>query len=142
VDRLNQWWGPKGCSIEVVSLDLRPGGMMHYRMGLPGGGAMWGRFIYREISAPERLEFVVSFSDEAGGVTRAPFSAEWPLETLSTMTLTEVEGSTLMEMTGVPINATDAERKTFAAGTASMQQGWGATLDQLQACLATDGGKN
>ncbi len=29
---------------------------------------MWGKFVYREITPPERLVFVNSFSDEAGGL--------------------------------------------------------------------------
>jgi len=28
-ERLAQWWGPKGCAIRVVKLDLRPGGIFH-----------------------------------------------------------------------------------------------------------------
>ena len=37
---------------------------------------------------------------------------------------------------GIPLNATEAERKTFAAGHGSMRQGWGRTLDQLAGYLA------
>ena len=37
---------------------------------------------------------------------------------------------------GVPLNATEAERKTFEAGHESMQKGWAGTLDQLTAYLA------
>jgi hypothetical protein len=36
----------------------------------------------------------------------------------------------------VPLNATEAERKTFEAGRASMQQGWSGTMDQLADYLA------
>ena len=35
---------------------------------------MGGKFVYREIVAPERLSFISSFSDEKGGVTRHPWS--------------------------------------------------------------------
>jgi len=49
--RLAQWWGPKGCTIRVVKLDVRPGGIFHYAMQYKPGHDMWGRFIYREIAA-------------------------------------------------------------------------------------------
>ena len=55
---------------------------------------------------------------------------------LSTLTFTEHEGRTTLTMTGLPHEATEAERKTFEAGLGSMQQGWAGTLDQLAGYLA------
>jgi uncharacterized protein YndB with AHSA1/START domain len=69
-ERLAQWWRPKGCTIRVVKLDARPGGIFHYAMRFKPGHDMWGRFIYREIAAPERLVFINSFSDASGGIAR------------------------------------------------------------------------
>jgi uncharacterized protein YndB with AHSA1/START domain len=82
-ERLAQWWGPKGFKILVSKLDLRPGGIFHYCMQSPDGQEMWGRFVYREIVAPERIVHINSFSDDKGGITRAPFSSTWPLEVLT-----------------------------------------------------------
>ena len=105
---------------------------MHYGMGRPGSAEMWGKWVYREIAPPERLSFVVSFSDPEGNTVRAPFSNDWPLEVLSTLTFTEVEGGkTLVHMEGVPVNASEAERAMFRGFNASMQNGWTGTLDQL-----------
>ncbi|MEO8672585.1 MAG: SRPBCC domain-containing protein, partial [Tahibacter sp.] len=70
----------KGFKIQVKSLDFRPGGIFHYSMTGSDGQRMWGRFKYAEISAPEKLEFINSFSDEQANITRAPFSESWPLE--------------------------------------------------------------
>jgi uncharacterized protein YndB with AHSA1/START domain len=139
-ERLAQWWGPKGCSIRVVKLDVRPGGIFHYTMQFQKGGPeMWGRFIYGEITAPERLVFINSFSDADGGITRAPFSQlndTWPLEVLNVVTLAEQGGKTTLTLRGSPINATDEERKTFAGMFDSMQKGFGGTFDQLVDYLA------
>lgn len=135
-ERLTQWWGPKGFNIQVHQLELRPGGLFHYSMQIPNGGTMWGWFVYREIVAPERLVFVNAFSDEEGGITRAPFSQTWPLEILNTVTFDEQDGKTTLTLRGGPINATEEERKTFQDGHASMQQGFGGTFDQLAAYLA------
>lgn len=135
-EHLRHWWGPKGFEVTHCTSDLRPGGAMHYGMRGPGGAAMWGRWVFREVVPPERLVFVSSFSDEAGGVTRAPFfDGGWPLEILSTLTFTERAGKTTVTMVGVPIHASDAERATFRRAHQSMQGGWTGTLDQLTAYL-------
>src|SRR5580700_3871342 len=77
---LAQWWGPKGFTLNVAKLDFRPGGQFLYSMNDSNGFEMWGKFVYHEIEAPERLVFVNSFSDKEGNTIRAPFSATWPLE--------------------------------------------------------------
>ncbi|MBV8939287.1 MAG: SRPBCC domain-containing protein [Alphaproteobacteria bacterium] len=133
---LKQWWGPKGVTIASCTLDLRPGGIFHYCMRTPGAGDMWGKFTYREVVPPERLVFIVSFSDEKGGVTRHPLNVNWPLKTLSTVTFTAHDGKTDVSINWVPHDPTPIERQTFDEGHASMQQGWGGTLDQLEAYLA------
>jgi len=137
-ERMKQWWGPKGLTVAAAKMDLRPGGSYHYGMRTPNGQTMWGKFVYREIAAPERLVFVNSFSDEAGGLTRHPMSPTWPLETLSTFTCDELPGGkTKFTIRWSPINATEEERKTFDSSHEGMRQGWGGTLDQLAAYLAT-----
>lgn len=99
---------------------------------------MWGKFVYREIVAPEKLIFINSFSNEKGNLTRHPMSATWPLEVLNTLTLSEHEGKTTVTLRGGPLNATELERKTFKDGHKSMQQGFKGTLDQLAAYLANE----
>jgi uncharacterized protein YndB with AHSA1/START domain len=138
-EALAQWWGPKGASIRVIKLEMRPGGLFHYSMQYRPGHEIFGRFVYREIAAPERLVYVSSFSDEKGGITRAPFSQlndAWPLEVLNTLTLSERGGKTTITLRGAPINATEEERKMFASMFASMQQGFTGTFDKLAEYLA------
>jgi uncharacterized protein YndB with AHSA1/START domain len=86
-EHLSKWWGPKGYTMLVAKLELRPGGTFHYSMRSPEGHEMWGKFVYREIVAPERIVFVNSFSDESGATVRAPFAPDWPLEVLNMLTL-------------------------------------------------------
>jgi uncharacterized protein YndB with AHSA1/START domain len=135
-DRLARWFGPKGFTTFSTKVDLRPGGAFHYGMRSPDGREMWGKWTYREVVAPEKLVFTFSFSDEAGGVTRNPFTPVWPLEVLSTLTFAERDGRTMITMRNVPINPTEEERQAFQAGNESMQKGWAGTLDQLGAYLA------
>ena len=131
-----QWWGPKGVTIHHTKLDLRPGGVFHDCMKTPDGKDMWGKWVIREVVRPERLVFINTFSDEAGGITRHPMSANWPLETLSTITFAEQGGMTLLSVHWLPWNATELERKTFDESHESMQKGSTGTLDQLTEYLA------
>jgi uncharacterized protein YndB with AHSA1/START domain len=135
-EHMTKWWGPVGLTMLACKVDLRPGGLCHYGMRTPDGPEMWGKFVYREITPPEKLVFVNSFSDAQGGITRHPLSATWPLEVLNTMTLTEKDGKTTLTLRGGPINATEEERRTFATSFDSMNKGFGGTFDQLAAYLA------
>jgi uncharacterized protein YndB with AHSA1/START domain len=135
-ERLMQWFGPKGFTLTTAKMDLRPEGSFHYCMRSADGKEMWGKFVYREIAAPERIVLVNSFSDAKGGITRHPFSATWPLEMLSTTTLAEQRGKTALTIKWSPLNATEEERKTFDSAHAGMQQGWTGTFDQLAEYLA------
>jgi uncharacterized protein YndB with AHSA1/START domain len=135
-DRLAQWFGPKGVTIFHSKNDLRVGGIYHFGMRTADGGEMWGKWVYREIVKPERLVFVDSFSDPKGGVTHHSMAPDWPLEMLSTVTFAERQGKTTVTVTWVPLNPTEAERKTFEEGRESMKQGWSGTFEQLEAYLA------
>ena len=130
-DHLAKWWGPKGMEFVVGKLEFRPGGMFLYCMKYPGGAGMWGKFVYREISPPERMVFVNSFSDASGNTTRAPFAPDFPMEVLTVVTFGEKDGKTLVTLRGAAINATPAEREKYKAMTTSMQNGFGGTFDQL-----------
>ena len=134
-ESLKQWWGPKGFDLGVAEFSLQPGGAFHYYMAA-NGMKMWGKFVYREISAPERMVFTNSFSNEQGTLTRAPFSATWPLEMLNTLTLAERDGKTLMTLRTVPVNHTAEEEQTFVDGIPSMHMGFAGTFEKLEQYLA------
>ena len=136
-ERMKQWWGPKGFKVLHSKMDLRPGGTYHYGMQAPDGKTMWGKFVYREIVPPEKLVFINSFSDEKAGLTRHPMAPTWPLEMLSVFTFEDLGGKTRFTIRWAPYNASEEERKTFDAGHASMTQGWGGTMEQLAAYLAS-----
>ena len=137
-EHMKQWWGPKGFTVIAAKMDLRVGGTYHYGLKAPDGSPMWGKFVFREIAAPERMVFVCnSFSDEAGGTTRHPLHMSWPLELMTTFTFEEQPGGkTKFTIRWQAYNATDEEQKTFDANHDSMRQGWSGTIDQLDAYLA------
>jgi len=130
-ERLAQWWGPKGADIHVSKLELKPGGMFLYSMKNPNGPDIWGKFVYREIAAPEKLVFASSFSDKDGNTSTNPWMPVWPLEIINTVTLIEHEGKTTLTIKGKPINATPEEIKNFESFRDSMEGGFAGTFDQL-----------
>ena len=136
-EQLMKWFGPKGFTMIAANGDIRSGGTLHYGMRAPNNGPeMWGKWVFREVTPPTRIVMVASFCDAASGTTRHPMATDWPLETLSTVDFTEANGKTTLTMHGVPINATAAERAMFEKNFGGMTQGWGGTLDQLDAYLA------
>ena len=135
-DHLANWFGPAGMKLIVKSLDLRVGGTFLYGMQMPTGITMWGKWVFREINAPDSMAYVVSFCNEAGQPVRHPMAPLWPLEVLAIQTLSEKDAKTLTESRSYPINATPEERAVFKAGHASMQMGFGGTFAQLDAYLA------
>jgi uncharacterized protein YndB with AHSA1/START domain len=131
------WWGPKEVTIHNAKMDLQPGGIFHYAMKPADGGTMWGKWVIREVADLERLVFVNSFSDEAGGITRHPMHANWPLEILSTIRFVQRAGKTTVRVEWFPINASEVERATFDKARELMKSGWGGSLDRLGEYLAT-----
>ena len=133
---LQHWWGPQGCRIEVAGHEARPGGMFHYCMHFPGGFDMWGRFLYHEIVAPERIVVVNGFADAACNAAPNPMSPHWPLEVLNTTTLAGQDGKTILTLLSQPIDANELERANFKAGHAAMQDGFGGMYDKFEHYLA------
>ncbi len=136
-EHLRNWWGPAGCKLDVAKHEPWPGGVFHYRMQFPGGLEMWGRFLYREIVAPERIVFINGFADAEGNPAPNPMSPDWPLEVLITTTFAEHDGKTVMTLLSQPIDASERERENFKAGHASMQGGFGGMYDLYEQYLAS-----
>lgn len=125
-EHLAQWWGPKGWTLPVCNVDFRPGGIWHYCMRGPDGEDAWGRAVYREIVAPERVVYVDSFSNAEGEMV--PGMPEMVI----TMTFTEHDGKTTL--TSHAQFASDADLETVLA--MGMVQGLTETWDRLEAHLA------
>ena len=135
--RFARWWGPKGCTLKLQTMQFDAGGTLHYAMQWPGMPDMWGKFVFTDISPRQSLAYVSSFSNAAGDITRAPFPGmdHWPLRVANTVTFTEEGGRTTLTLSGTPLLANEAERALFAGFFDSMTQGFSGTLDQLESFL-------
>lgn len=94
-EHLKHWWGPRGWTLPVCNIDFRVGGVWHYCMKCEDknqgdfyGMESWGKGIYSEIQAPEKIVYTDYFSDEEGNI------AETMPATICTLTFIEVEGGT------------------------------------------------
>jgi len=107
-ERIMRWWGPKGFTAPVCTIDLRVGGRYLYCMRSPEGQDFWSTGEYREIVAPKRLVCSDSFADEQGNVVPAThygMGPDFPLELQVTVTLEEDQGTTLMTLRHVGLPA-------------------------------------
>jgi uncharacterized protein YndB with AHSA1/START domain len=133
-EALAEWWGPVECKNTVLKLDFEEGGVFHYKMEKEGK-TNYGRFTFVRIQPFDLLEFVNSFSDENGNILRAPFSIQLPLKIFYRMLFAENKGKTTITLTGEPMEASKEEILNFKSINRSMQQGFGATFEQLVAYL-------
>ena len=122
-----RWWGPKGFSLPVCRIDLRVGGEYFYCIRSPDGkDLLWGKGVYREIVAPQRLVMTDSFADDKGNIVPATYygmSGDFPSQLLITVVLEEFDGKTKLTLrhTGMP-KGDDRE---------AAKQGWSESFDKL-----------
>ncbi|MGH7924773.1 MAG: SRPBCC domain-containing protein [Candidatus Binatus sp.] len=135
-ERLARWWGMKGFTTQIRELDLRPGGTFLYSMRMPDGREMLGKWIYREIVAPELLVVVHFTTDDTGEPIPNPYDASLPPEMLTTSSFTEQAGRTTLTLRSVPINETRAQREAFNKLADAMESGFNNSLDLLDLYLA------
>ena len=135
-ERMARWWGMKGLTTRVLELDLRPGGTFLYVMRMPDGREMCGKWVYREIVAPELLVVVHFTTDATGKPIPHPYDPNLPPEMLTTSKFFEHRGKTTLELRSVPINETPAQREAFNKLADAMEEGFNNSLGLLDEYLA------
>ena len=118
-------------------MDLRPGGTYHYGMKAPDGSPMWGKLVYREIVPPERIVFINSFSDEAGGTHPPSDGADLAAGNALDLHLRGAAGR--QDQVHRPLVAAQRDRRgaqDLRRRPRQHAQGWSGTMEQLDAYLA------
>lgn len=134
-EHMSQWWGPKEAAVGYCNMDLRRGGTYHYALETPDGNKIWGKMYFKDIVLHKRLLFVGTFSDEQGGITTHPMSADWPKELLTTISFEAQDAQTVVTIEWLPINASEKEIACFNQAHDSMTGGWTGSLDRLEGVL-------
>lgn len=138
-DSLQQWWGPAGFEMEVITFEIRPEGIFHFVLRNKEGVEMWAKWVFKEIEAPSKLKFINSFSNKAGETVKAPevpFGPDWPEEMIVDLEFFTENGKTRIDLVSFPHDASEASKKVFADNIGNMEQGFGGTFDQLKKYLS------
>ena len=120
--QMAQWFGPKGFVNPVCELDVRPGGKLKIHMRGPDGTIYPCHGTFHEIVEPERLVFTSQAIDDDGTVL---------IEALNTVTFADAGGQTALTVHARVVKVTGLGAQ-YVKG---MNQGWGQSLDKLEALL-------
>src|SRR5260370_11596598 len=115
---VEKWWGPKDFTNPVCEVGGRVGGAMRIVMRGPDGTEYPTRGVFIEITEPERIVFNNVKEDDYG-------NAE--LENVNTVTFTEENGKTKMNLHVVVIKSTPEACKSIDG----MNLGWNQSIDRL-----------
>ena len=113
-----KWWGPKGWTVPVCTLDARPGGAWHTVMRSPEGKDHIVSGVYREVLPPERLVYTWAWEEDGARGH----------ETVVTIELLETQGGTRLELTQELFESENARDRH--------NEGWSSSLDCLEDALA------
>jgi uncharacterized protein YndB with AHSA1/START domain len=99
--QLKAWHAPHGCEIRFKRFEFREGGGFHSCIYNPTFGECWCVGTYLEIRRPEKIVYQMATADSEGRIV-APASvghdADWPTETIVTVTFEEREGKTMLRL--------------------------------------------
>ena len=122
---IEKWWGPSTYPVTVSEQDFSVGGTWLYCMTGPEGEQAWGKAIYDEIDAPNKITYRDYFSDANGVIDES-----LPAGTI-TMVFDEREGKTTIASVSTYESA-DAVTKLVEMG---MIDGVTETWKQLERLL-------
>lgn len=99
--QLMKWYAPDGCTIQFKEIKIETGGRFHSCISNPRYGDCWCVGEYKEVSPNSKIVFTMINADENGNPVDPAaigMDAGWPRETLVTVTLTEQNGKTKLQL--------------------------------------------
>lgn len=100
-EKLMKWYAPDGCTIHFKKLEIKKGGKYLSCISNPQYGDCWCMGEYKEIEPHSKIVFSMINADENGNPidpTDIGMDADWPGYTLVTVTLTEENGKTKLQL--------------------------------------------
>ncbi len=122
-----RWFGPRGWTVPVCEIDLRPGGTYRFVLRGPDGSEIGMRGVYREIVRPDRLVCTEAYD----GFSEVGWRPED--ESVVTTVLTEHDGKTTWTAT-VVYPSREVRDAVIQSG---MERGAAESYDRLAELLAT-----
>ncbi|MEO6870174.1 MAG: SRPBCC domain-containing protein [Ginsengibacter sp.] len=99
--KLMKWYAPDGCSIHFKKIKIETGGHFHSCISNPQFGDCWCIGEYEEVLPNTKIVFTLINADKNGNPTipaEIGMDPNWPGETLVTVTLTEENGKTKLQL--------------------------------------------
>ena len=116
-----RWWGQRGSTTVVDTMDVKPGGAWRFVQKAPDGSEYAFRGEYREVVPPERLAYTFEFEGMPGKVL------------VETITFTESDGKTTLSSVSVFDSKEDRDGMLASGMEAGAAEGY----DRLAELLAT-----
>jgi len=132
---LTHWYGP-GVETVIHKFELKPEGAWLNEMKMKGG-SNFQKVIFKEIDEPSKLVWHHCSADADWNVAANPMMPDWPRKLLTTVTFEERESGTIVRLTQVPLDATEAEIACFDQMKDGMSGGWGMGFKLVDDLLAT-----
>lgn len=130
---LSRWYGP---NIETIihGFDLKPGGSWLNEMKMRGS-SFFSKMVFQEVKEPSLLVWHhFSSTDAEWNDIANPMMENWPRVLLTTVSFEERGAATMVKLTWVPFEASDAEIECFDGSVHNMGMGWEsgyAIMDEL-----------
>jgi uncharacterized protein YndB with AHSA1/START domain len=127
-----QWWGPKGFTSPVCTIDFRVGGKFLCCMRSPEGQEFWNAGEYHEIIPHEKIVSSMYFADAQGNkVEAADYGIEHEaIEGAYDVTLFEDSGEGQTKLTFI------GNESAEEAKNSGQMEGWGQVLDKFGSVVA------
>lgn len=122
-----KWWGPKGFTTTIETMDVRPGGVFQHVMHGPDGADYPNRCVFKEVVKPKLIVYTQTGGRKGG--PGATFEGRWTFEALDGLRT---------RVTGRLIFASAGERSRVAREFGAVEGGE-QTLARLGELLATMG---
>ena len=130
-EKLMKWYAPDGCTIRFKALSVKTGGHFHSCISNPQFGDCWAIGKYLEVTPDTKLVFTMINADENGNPVNPAdigMDPDWPGETLVTVTFTEENGKTRLQLRQT--GAQELAKKT------SGYSGWVQMVDDMKTRLS------
>lgn len=123
-----QWWGPRGFTLTIDEMDVRPGGVWKSTMHGPDGTEYLNDCVFTEVVRLQRIAYKLTAGRKHDRGTQAPMEVSWDFE---------AQGETT-EVTVRMLFPTPGARDRFTREYRAVEGGK-ETLDRLRDHLAREG---
>lgn len=130
-EKLMKWYAPEGCTFHFKKIEIKKGGKYHSCISNPQYGDCWCIGEYKEVVPHSKIVFTMINADVNGNPinpTEIGMDPNWPGKTLVTITLTEENGKTKLQL-----RQTVSQELAIKTGA---YPSWLQMLDNMQALLS------